>query len=543
MRPRWRLTASVLFALTLLVTGLFGDRLLALNHEARETLRLYTELLEVSHENYGGETSYKDLVNASIEGMVRSLDPHTSFLTAEAYSQMRDRQQSSFFGLGILVGLRNGQITVITPIEGTPASRMGLRAGDVIAAIEGEPTEGMNINEAVRQLKGPKGTEVTITISRPGRDEPIEVTIVRDEIPQVSVRYQYMVGPETGYISISDFNRGTAREVREAVSALREQGMKQLLVDLRTNGGGLLDQAIEVVQQFLPQGAKVVETRGRTRDSYQEYFSEDPSPALDLPMVVLVGEGTASAAEIFAGAIQDHDVGLIVGTQTWGKGLVQTVYSLSYGAGLALTTARYYTPSGRLIQRDYSSWFDYSTHSNGVDPAEIESGDGEAAVDIEAYRTDLGRKVYGGGGITPDVIIEPQEIPTLLQLLLSRNAFFDFAVIYANRHPIESREWQVSDALLEEFYDWAVEEELITRDELVEETAEAAVTEEVRRNLRGELLNSAFGIEARYEVIAEGDPQILEALTLFEDAKSLMARRQILLDDTAQPEKTASRPK
>ncbi|MGB5161933.1 MAG: S41 family peptidase [Thermoanaerobaculia bacterium] len=542
MRPRWRLTASVLFALTLLVASLFGDRLLALNHEAREVLRLYTELLKVSHETYGGETSYKDLVNASIEGMVRSLDPHTSFLTAEAYSQMRDRQQSSFFGLGILVGLRNGQITVITPIEGTPASRMGLRAGDVIAAIEGETTEGMNINEAVRQLKGPKGTGVTITISRPGLDEHIEVTIVRDEIPQVSVRYQYMVSPETGYISISDFNRGTAREVREAVQALREQGMKQLLVDLRTNGGGLLDQAIEVVQQFLPKGSKIVETRGRTRDSHQEYFSEDPAPALDLPMVVLVGEGTASAAEIFAGAIQDHDVGLIVGTQTWGKGLVQTVYSLSYGAGLALTTARYYTPSGRLIQRDYSSWFDYSTHSNGVDPAEFETENSDAIVDIEAYRTDLGRKVYGGGGITPDVTIEPQEIPTLLQLLLSRNAFFDFAVSYANRHPIESREWQIPDPVLDEFYSWAVDEELITREELTEETADAAVVEEVRRNLRGELLNSAFGIEARYEILAEGDPQILEALSLFEDAKSLLARRQLLIDDSSQPEKTASLP-
>lgn len=510
-----------------------------MNREAREVLRLYTELLEVSHETYGGETSYKDLVNASIEGMVRSLDPHTSFLTAEAYSQMRDRQQSSFFGLGILVGLRNGQITVITPIEGTPASRMGLRAGDVIAAIEGETTEGMNINEAVRQLKGPKGTEVTITISRPGLDEQLEVTIVRDEIPQVSVRYQYMVSPETGYISISDFNRGTAREVREAVQVLREQGMKQLLVDLRTNGGGLLDQAIEVVQQFLPKGSKVVETRGRTRDSHQEYFSEDPAPALDLPMVILVGEGTASAAEIFAGAIQDHDVGLIVGSPTWGKGLVQTVYSLSYGAGLALTTARYYTPSGRLIQRDYSSWFDYSTHSNGVIPAEIDSEEGEA-VAIEAYRTALGRKVYGGGGITPDVIIEPQEIPSLLQLLLSRNAFFDFAVSYANRHPIESREWQVPDSVLDEFLDWVVEEDLITIEELTEEAADSAVAKEVRRNLRGELLNSAFGIEARYEVIAEGDPQILEALTLFEDARSLLARRQLLLEDSSQPEKTAS---
>jgi carboxyl-terminal processing protease len=302
VRLRWKTAATVLFVLTLVVGGLLGDRLLALNQEAREVLRVYTELLTVAHDSYGDEISYRDLVNSSIEGIVRTLDPHTTYLTAEAYASMRDRQQSSFFGLGILVGTRNGQITVITPIEGTPASRMGLRAGDVITAIEGESSEGMNINEAVRKLKGPKGTEVRITISRPGLDEPFDVTIVRDEIPQISVRYKYMITPETGYISISDFNRGTAHEVREAVAELRSQGMRQLLVDLRSNGGGLLDQAIEVVQQFLPANTKVVETRGRVRNSHQEYFAQDPAPQLDLPLVVLVGEGTASAAEIFAGA-------------------------------------------------------------------------------------------------------------------------------------------------------------------------------------------------------------------------------------------------
>ena len=538
MRTIWKAIATVLFALTLLVGSLFGDRLLAFNREAREVLRLYTELLTVAHENYGEEVEYGDLVNASIEGMVRSLDPHTSFLSADAYSSMRDRQQSTFFGLGILVGTRNGQITVITPIEGTPASRMGLRAGDVITHIEGDSTEGLNINDAVRRLKGPKGTEVTITLARPGFEEDIVVTIERDEIPQVSVRYAYIITPETGYLSLDDFNRGTAQEVREAIELLREQGMKRLLVDLRRNGGGLLDQGIAVVEQFVPEGAKIVETRGRTRDSEQKYFASDVQSNLDLPLVVLVGEGTASAAEIFAGAIQDHDIGLIVGTQTWGKGLVQTVYSLSYGAGLALTTAKYYTPSGRLIQRDYSSWFDYSTHSNGYVPEDSTSSEeaiAPAGDVVEAFLTDLGRKVYGGGGITPDIMVELPEMPRLLQLFLARNAFFDFAVTYANQHPIEDRAWRPTPELVGQFQQWVMDEEILSQEEWDKEMAETNLSGEIERYLHAEVFNAEFGIEARYEILATGDTQIQRALEAFGDASDLLARR-LALQETAATE-------
>ncbi|MGB6992943.1 MAG: S41 family peptidase, partial [Thermoanaerobaculia bacterium] len=445
MRRSWKIAAIALFALSLVLGGFFGDRLLALDKEAREQLHLFTELLAVAQEAYGGEVTYRDLVVSSIDGMVRTLDPHTTFLTADAYSGMRDRQQSSFYGLGILVGMRNGQLTVITPIDGTPAWRLGIRAGDVITAIEGEPTEMMNINEAVRRLKGPKDTEVQITIARPGLDEePFDLTVVRDEIPQNTVRYAYMLTPTVGYMAISDFNRGTGVEVEETLAELEAQGMESLLLDLRGNGGGLLDQAIAVVELFVPKGSKIVETRGRTRESFQEYDARDGNRLSELPLVVLVGENTASAAEILAGAIQDHDIGLIVGNPTWGKGLVQTVYSLSYGAGLALTTAKYYTPSGRLIQRDYSSWFDYATHSNGTQVAEEgeELGENDGVVAVEAYLTDLGREVYGGGGITPDVKVEPDEVSTFAQFLLSRNALFDFAVEWANNHPIEEATWE-----------------------------------------------------------------------------------------------------
>ncbi len=533
MRLPWKLTAVVLFGVSLLFGGVFGDRLLALNSEARDTLRLYTEMLQVARESYAGEVTYRDLVTASIEGMVQTLDPHTSFLSAEAYSSMRDRQQSSFYGLGILVGMRNRQLTVITPIDGTPASRMGIRAGDVISAIEGDPTEPMSINEAVRLLKGPKGTTVTITIVRPGLDEPLELSIERDEIPQAAVRYVHMMTPKIGYMTISDFNRGTGREVAEALKLLRKEGMEGLLIDLRSNGGGLLDQAIEVVELFVPRGAKIVETRGRTRDSFQQYFASQERSGPDLPLVLLVGQGTASAAEILAGAIQDHDIGLIVGTPTWGKGLVQTVYSLSYGSGLALTTAKYYTPSGRLIQRDYSSWFHYANPSNGSSNGPQAKGDAD-----QAFLTDLGRKVYPGGGIEPDVRVEPQELPTFLQYLLIRNAFFDFAVEQVNGHPIQSTDWTPSEELLHRFQAWLIEKSLATEEEIDRGLSETEQREPALRYLKAEFMNAAFGIEERFKTLAQGDPQIQQALKLFDRAAKLLAHRQQL--DAEPAERTSA---
>lgn len=531
MKSGWKKTAVVLFVAAILVGGAFGNRVLALSSDARRLLRTYTELLKVAHDNYGGEISYRELVESSIAGMVRTLDPHSSFLGREAYSTMRERQQSTFFGLGILVGMRHEQLTVITPIEGTPASRMGLRAGDVIADIEGESTEAMSLNDAVSKLKGPKGTEVTIQIVRPGLDERLEITITRDEIPQNTVRYAYMIRPETGYISISDFNRGTGGEIAETLERLRTEGMRSLVLDLRGNGGGLLDQAIAVSDQFLPEGAQIVETRGRTRDSYQTFFATGNPPAIDIPVVVLVGQGTASAAEIVSGAIQDHDVGLIVGTPTWGKGLVQTVYSLRYQAGLALTTAKYYTPSGRLIQRDYSSYFDYQTLANGgslqgADGASLNAPPVTTPDSQEVFRTALGREVYGGGGITPDITVEPQSLSPEMQYLLSRSAFFDFAIEYTSSNPVEDRDWQPPSDLVDRFTEWLLEKELTTTDESEEMMAEEANREAMRRYLHAEIFNSAFGIEARYEILAAGDPQIERALELLGEASDLLAKKR-----------------
>ena len=523
MSKPWRNTAIALFAAALIFGGVAGEKILALSDESEAQIQLYTELLHLAHENYGAEVPYKNLVYASIQGMLRTLDPHTSFLTPEAYDSMRERQQGSFYGLGILVSKRSGELTVISPIDGTPAWRLGLRAGDVISTIEGEPTSTMTLDEAVRKLKGPKGTQVNVHITRRGLDEPLKLAITRAEIPQNTVRYAYMMTPETGYIRLTDFSRSTTREMKDALEKLKGEGMEQLLLDLRSNGGGLLDQTVAVSKFFVPAKSKIVETRGRLRDSHQSFAAEDGEEMLDLPLVVLVNNGTASAAEILAGAIQDHDLGLVAGEPTWGKGLVQTVYNLSYGTGIALTTAKYYTPSGRLIQRDYTSYYDYYYNRFEDDDEEP-----EVSIDSPEYTTDLGRKVYGGGGITPDEIVELPNGPMELQKLFAHNAFFEFAVDYQNREEVADTSWQPPEGFLDEFRQWLLDGEIVTAEELEEILAEEDARSFAQRQIHSDLFNAAFGIEASHQVLAQGDVQIQAALDLFGDARDLLDMRHQL---------------
>jgi carboxyl-terminal processing protease len=524
MRRPWRIAAIALFALALVAGGLVGDRLLALTDQTRDTLRLYTDLVKVAHDKYGAEVTYRDLVYASIQGMIRTLDPHTTFLVAEEYQGMREKQQTSYYGLGILVGVRNGQLTVIAPLEGTPGARLGIQPGDVISTIEGEPTETMSLDEAVGKLKGPKGTQVHIAIARRGMDKPIEMAVTRAEIPQTTVRLAYMITPTTGYVQVAEFSRGTGAEVAEAIDKLKAKGMTRLLLDLRNNGGGLLDPAIEVCEELLPDGSAIVETRGRTRDSFQTYKVSSRRTRFDLPLVVLVNEGTASASEIVSGAVQDHDRGLIVGSPSWGKGLVQTVYNLSYGTGLALTTAKYYTPSGRLIQRDYSSYFDYYTHADAGSP-EIT---GKKVGDAQVFKTDLGRKVYGGGGITPDVVVADEKLSTSEQFLRARNAYANFAIDYSHRNPVKSPDWKPGPEVIQAFRDWLIHEKIAAPDEVKDalasqETRDYSVTE-----IRAELMNIAFGQEARHRASAAEDKQLKAALGEFDHAAALLEQRREL---------------
>ena len=539
MKKPWRNLALVLFVAAVLVGGVAGGNLLAVASGEFAPVREYTDLVEAAHAHYAvPDVAYRDLIYASIGGMLRSLDPHTSFLPPVAYDSMRERQQSSFYGLGIYVGTRNGRLTVISPIEGTPGYKKGIRAGDIIHLIDGEPTDEMSRNEAIRNLKGPKGTDVTVTLLRPGLDEPLVVTVTRAEIPQETVRHVHMLKPDIGFVWVTDFSRSTGGELERALADLREQGMERLILDLRDNGGGLLDQAIEVSDQFVPPGSTIVETRGRIDSSHQTYSSTGRHEPLGLPIVVLVDTGSASASEIVSGAIQDHDIGLVVGVSTWGKGLVQTVYELSYGAGLALTTARYYTPAGRLIQRDYSSYWDYYTEydvngSNGEDAAEGEEqvvAEPRPPEERPVFYTDLGREVFGGGGVTPDYVVEQDEPPALIWRLQNqtRSAFHRFPFEVGNWEDIESTDWQVPDEYLDRFWAWVVEEEFATAEELEETLEDPEVERYARVRLRYEIFNTAFGLTEGFVAGAELDNQLARALELLDEAEDLLDQRMDL---------------
>ena len=348
------------------------------------------------------------------------------------------------------------------------------------------------------------------------------MTITRAEIPTKSVRYAFMLEPGVGYIMLSDFTHTSSKELYEAIEKLEKQGMKKLLFDLRGDPGGVLEQAVDVTDVFVPKGSMVVYTKGRTASSAQEYFAPGDGPHFDSPLVVLVNRGSASASEIVAGAIQDHDRGLIVGQRTWGKGLVQSVYTLSYGAGLALTTARYYTPSGRWIQRDYS---DLLAYVNPGDPdSAAETGDEAPHPTAEGavFYTDAGRPVYAQGGITPDVIVKNDRDSKLLQQLLARYAFFNYAVDWLARHPNATVDFEVTPEIRADFFQFVEKSaKYSTAEELKKAYAEDPNRSLVDLAMKIEVVNAKFGPEAGRKVFVSGDPQIQKALTEFGEASRI----------------------
>jgi carboxyl-terminal processing protease len=518
-RSRW-LVALALVAGATLAGGTFAGKLSASPEKDTPSLDEYADILTTLSDWAPEPIAPDKIVYASIHGMLSRLDPHTAFLEPDEFSAMKEKQHGSFYGLGIQIQKRMGKITVIAPMEGTPAYKMGIRAGDIITHIgDEELKEDTSTEDVVRKLRGPKGTQVAITIRRVGFPEPIKMTITRAEIPTRSVRYAFMLEPGVGYIMLSDFTHTSSRELTEAIDKLEKQGMKKLLFDLRGNPGGVLEQAVDVTDVFVPKNSMVVYTRGRTASSAQEYFAPGDGAHFDQPLVVLVNRGSASASEIVAGAIQDHDRGVVVGQRTWGKGLVQSVYTLSYGAGLALTTARYYTPSGRWIQRDYS---DLLAYVNPGDPdAGAQTGD-EAPhpnADSAIFYTDAGRVVYAQGGITPDVIVKNDRDSKLLQQLLVRYAFFNFAVDWLSRHPKVTQDFTVTPEIRDEFFQFVEKQaKYSTADDLKKAYTEDANRTLVDLAIQTEIVNAKFGPEAGRRAFAAGDPQIQKGLTLFGEA-------------------------
>jgi carboxyl-terminal processing protease len=493
-----------------IVGGTLGNQALATSERLGEHLRTFADIFDQVHERYMEEVDASELAYGAVRGMLRTLDPHSNFLDPKQFREMREEQRGSFSGLGIVISLRGEEslLTVISPIEGTPAHRAGLRAGDVISMIDGQETAGMAIDEALVKLRGKKGTSVHLIIVREGMEEPMPFTLVRDDIPTASIPYAYMLRPGVGYIKIKNFTQTTNEELDQKIRTLAAQGMERLILDLRANPGGLLEQAVKVASRFIGGGKMIVYTRGRVANSDQEYFGGNERDDLRYPLIVLVNQGSASASEIVAGAIQDHDRGLVVGETTWGKGLVQTVYPLSHDTGLALTTAKYYTPSGRLIQRDYRSLEDYLTYAEASTHPEVER---------EVRYTDSGRKVLGGGGISPDVEVKLPDASEFLQTLERRTAFFDFAVQLLSRRQV-GRDFQVDDAVLAQFMKFLAQKKI----EYTPEDIEADL-EHIKSGIRAEVVGNQFGLEERSRVINERDPQIQRALELLPRAQEMLA--------------------
>ena len=517
--------SSVALIVILIASGLlgmvFGQRVqTAQNEDAdmQQNLRHFTQVYDVVEQNYAGPVKPdKAIYDGAIPGMLRALDPHSTFFDPKAFAQLNEEQRGNYFGVGMEIGPRGNRIVVISPFVGAPAYKAGIRAGDVIMAVDGKPTDNMTTGEVADLVKGPRGSQVHISILREGAPKPLEFTLTRDEIPRHSVDVHFQVRPGIGYLHISSFIETTEHELDMALAEFGN--LNGLILDLRQDPGGLLKEAVAVADKFLPKGAVVVSQRGRSSPEIV-YRAKNGNAGKNYPIVVLVNRGTASAAEIVSGAIQDHDRGLVLGENTFGKGLVQTVYPLSDHTGLALTTARYYTPSGRLIQRKYTGMSLYDYYYG--------AGSQDNTAGREAKATDSGRTVYGGDGITPDVKFaepKPNAFQTEMQI---HYVFFDFAKRYLSSRPI-SRSFTVDDQVLQQFREFLNANKVPWTEADLQQNLDW-----VKSNVKGELFTEAFGLDAGLQARAEADPEVAKALELLPQAKQLTenARRVIAARST-----------
>jgi carboxyl-terminal processing protease len=482
-------------------------------------LRLLDEALSKVRSMYVEDLPDSVLVGRALNGFLGELDPYSQFLDRAEFTNLRIGTSGSYHGLGIVISLRDGFLTVISPMEGTPAYRMGIMAGDRIIEIDGQTTEGMSLNDAVDKMRGPKGTTVELTIAR-GRDfRRLEFELVRDKIELKSVPYSFVDEQQIGYIRISQFAEETTHDLEQALARVEKEGARGLILDLRANPGGLLTQAVEVSEHFVGGGKLVVETRGRQKNQNRGYTSRARSVYSATPVIVLVNGGSASASEIVAGAIQDWDLGLIVGTTTFGKGSVQTVVDLSDGSAIKLTTAKYYTPSGRCIHKEERR--PDPTVTAAVDP----EGKAHHRDERETYRTAMGREVFGGGGIAPDVVVEVDELPAVIEDIERLGLFYEFTTDFLKTHPDWKAEQRPGDRELAEFTAFLAPHE--TEDIKFAADDLAAARPQIERGIRREVARRLDSDQAAWRVMLEGDSQYAEARKLFAESPTLAGLFQI----------------
>jgi len=499
--------------------------------------RDFDEALKVIQEQYvdGRKLNYNDAFKSSIIGMLRSLDPHSNYYDREEFDELKTDQRSEYFGIGASIQnyVHGDQAdTYITAtFDGSPASKAGLRYGDRIVEVDGVKMTGKPSLEVRDKIRGPRGSTVKLTLERAADKRVEKVDIVRDAVPQPSIPDAYMLKPGVGYIDMTrGFNYTTTDELYDALDRLHAKGMTSLVLDLRNNPGGFLDQAIHVAEVFLRNGQLILTQKGRNGFRDNQYESHNNAPDAT-PLVILINENTASASEIVAGAMQDHDRALIVGQTSFGKGLVQSIIPLEYGAGLTLTSAKYFTPSGRLIQRDYSNggFYDYYTHGSGIasepKPATKPTG--------PETKTDTGRAVYGGGGISPDESVGPRTVNLTQRRLLSPAFAFTRELVNGRirgfessriagginfRHDLQPEEFKVTDAMFKAFRDFVAADPAYKITAATVDRNRAYIETELRFNI----VTAAYGRTMGDRVfIISDDPQVAKAVDVLPKARDL----------------------
>jgi carboxyl-terminal processing protease len=529
MRPKQRAFWFLVFTIILctVLGGIYGKRVEATTGDETfgvdASLKKFTSIYDVVQQDYASPVNPDDAIFGptygssgsmtvgAIPAMLRTLDPHSNFFNPKDFAKLEEDQQGKYFGVGMTIMSRLNQAShlitiVVQPMPDSPAQRAGLRPDDVIAKVDGKPTVGMTVSQVAALLKGPRGTVVHVTIERAGVPKPMHFSITRAEITAPSVDLAFMVAPHIGYIHISKFDERTNDGLTAALKKFRAEGMRGLILDLRDNPGGLLQQAVEVSDHFLQKHQLIVYHYGRNSEE-RRYYAVHGEKGPQYPMVVLINGFTASAAEIVTGALQDHDRALVVGQPSFGKGLVQTVYPLSDHAGLALTTARYYTPSGRLIQRDYSnvSLWDYYNH--------VHTG---KVPHTQIKLTDGGREVYGGDGITPDITVH-NKLNAFEATLWTRDVFFNFAREFKTKNPTVGENFEPDQAVVEAFKKYLVSQKVPVTDKDFQDNLDF-----IKQRLREQVIGVDYGEERAQKLQIEDDPLVEAALKNMPKAEQLL---------------------
>ncbi len=532
MNKIFRIPVLVIILTIGIVLGIQIEKIFS-DDNLRDGVQKLNDVLSYTQKYYIEEVDTPKLVEAAIKGITDQLDPHSFYISAKDFMTIEESFRGDFEGIGIEFQIVDDTITVVSPITGGPSEALGILPGDRIVKIEGEDCIGFTNDQVRDKLRGKAGSKVNVSISRIGVTDLIDYEITRDKIPIYSVDVSLMLKDKTGYISVSRFSETTLNELNEALTELKQQGMTQLILDLRGNPGGYLSQAVEMADLFIDGKKKIVYTEGRRKDTDEEYFASKTSPFESTPLIVMINHGSASASEIVSGAIQDWDRGLIIGETSFGKGLVQRQFNLPDNSALRLTISKYFTPSGRSIQRDYSDKKKYEEFYSGMEDTSLTEGNNiehiaEQDSTKPIYHTHSGRIVYGGGGITPDYIIKNEKITDYTSNLLRQNVFYQFILNYIERNGKAvngsygddlskfTDEFEFSDTEMNKFISFAS-----SKDVKFNEEEYKTDKDYIQTRLKAQLARNYWKNEGWYSVMITTDNQVEKALGLFGEAKEI----------------------